>query len=267
MGNPRFNNEEGTVSRVARLVNRIKLVCETYSVRHMYHQVAKNPKALLSLWPNSARMSANDIQDSAKIVQSTEEEIEGYLNEFFTREAYRVVGFRQIEVKEQIVYCIIRCLKPEKVVETGCFYGRSSYAMLKALHLNNHGHLYSIDVPAYYDPNKPPTQFSLPVGKQVGWVVPDYLRDRWELLLGKSKDVLPALLERIGEIDIFFHDLDHSYENMMFEYETAFPMLRQKGILMSDDTSLNSSFDDFVSKYSLKTFKARSGGAGVCVRD
>jgi hypothetical protein len=49
----------------------------------------------------------------------------------------------------------------------------------------------------------------------------------------------------LGSIDIFIHDSEHSYENMMFEYITAWHYLKEGGILLSDDTNLNKAFSDF----------------------
>lgn len=49
---------------------------------------------------------------------------------------------------------------------------------------------------------------------------PSYPRSRWSLTSGKSSDHLEPLLRRIGPVDIFLHDSDHSYENMQFEFRT-----------------------------------------------
>jgi hypothetical protein len=54
----------------------------------------------------------------------------------------------------------------------------------------------------------------------------------------------------LGSIDIFIHDSEHSYENMMFEYMTAWDHLKEGGILLSDDTNLNKAFSDFSAKES-----------------
>jgi cephalosporin hydroxylase len=43
---------------------------------------------------------------------------------------------------------------------------------------------------------------------------------------------------------LFFHDSDHSYENMMFEFEWAWEILKVS-FIVSDDVSGNNSFKDF----------------------
>lgn len=75
--------------------------------------------------------------------------------------------------------------------------------------------------------------------------MPDRLKNNWELILGKSQDKLPELLERLGEIDFFLHDSEHSYECQKFEYELAYKHLRKGGILMSDDINQSSAWKEF----------------------
>jgi predicted O-methyltransferase YrrM len=85
----------------------------------------------------------------------------------------------------------------------------------------------------------------VPTGKEPGWIIPDHLRHRWELTIGRSQDRLPTLLGELGKIDLFLHDSEHSYDCMSFEFRTAFGHLRSGGILASDDASWNSAFEDF----------------------
>ena len=75
----------------------------------------------------------------------------------------------------------------------------------------------------------------LPPGKEPGWAIPDDLRARWDLRLGDAREVLPALLVEVGEIDLFFHDSLHTREHMLLEFETAWPALARAGLLASDD--------------------------------
>jgi predicted O-methyltransferase YrrM len=151
-----------------------------------------------------------------------------------------------------LFYVLCRVLKPEVVVETGVKDGYSSGFILKALETNNKGRLFSIDLP-----NAPGQEL---LGQATtGWLVPQELRPRWELIIGSSRDKLPGMLDMLGEIDIFYHDSDHSYENMMFEFKTAWDYIRNKGCLLSDDITENSAFDDFVKSrqctFSIALFK------------
>ena len=67
-------------------------------------------------------------------------------------------------------------------------------------------------------------------------------------MLGRSQDVLPGLLERLGTIDSFMHDSEHSAECMRFEYEQAWPALRDGGVLLSDDVNSTPAFFEFADR-------------------
>jgi predicted O-methyltransferase YrrM len=139
------------------------------------------------------------------------------------------------------VYGAIRIMRPQVVFETGVFDGRSSAVILAAMFRNATGELVSIDLPSREEiPNATDkmcggTQTSLPKGCDPGWLVPDFLRDRYRLWLGDSKELLPSLLKQYGEIDVFLHDSLHTYEHQMFEYKTTWPHIVKGGMLLSDD--------------------------------
>ncbi len=147
------------------------------------------------------------------------------------------------------LYAILRCVRPDVVVETGVASGVSSAYILKAMHENGKGTLYSIDLPNHeleYFPDLGLTPVSLlPEGKPSGFAVPDSLKYRWKLTLGRSQDLLPKLLEKLGSIDIFFHDSEHTFENMLFEYSQAWSHFMKGGILLSDDIGYNTAFMSF----------------------
>ncbi len=146
----------------------------------------------------------------------------------------RNVGFWS--TKAFFPYMMVRAVRPSVVVETGVANGVSSFHILLAMEKNQKGHLYSIDLP---DPAM------LPKSMEPGWVVPLDLRHRWTIKLGDSTIVLPALLTDLVSIDIFSHDSLHTYEHMLFEYQTAWSHIVPDGLLYSDDVLWNSAFRDF----------------------
>jgi len=154
------------------------------------------------------------------------------------------------------VYALLRRLRPVIAVETGVCNGVSTSFILLALKHNGSGRLFSVDLPEYTGNGEASAFWSgkggavVPPHREPGWFVPDDLRAPWELTLGRSQDELPALLERLGTIDFFLHDGEHSYECMSFEYEVAFAHLREGGVLASDDTHRNSAFNDFAASVS-----------------
>lgn len=148
------------------------------------------------------------------------------------------------------LYSLVRCAKPEKVVETGVASGVSSTIILQALSKNQKGRLVSIDLPNYartgvVNADGVTDYTSLEPGYSPGWVIPSSLRERWTLLLGDSRAVLPGTLGELGSIDFFFHDSEHSVEVMSFEFGRAWRALRLGGILYSDDIFWNRAFPDF----------------------
>lgn len=161
----------------------------------------------------------------------------------------------------KFLYFIVRLAKPAVMVETGVAHGVSSWTILNAMERNGVGKLYSIDLPNLdlksYNPEN--------LQKGSGWVVPELLRRRWELRLGSSQELLPALMAELKRIDVFFHDSDHSYENMHFEFRTVFPGIKQGGLVISDDVHKNASFGEFVEKERLTgiRFFTKGGAARV----
>lgn len=151
-------------------------------------------------------------------------------------------------------YAVTRTLQPSTVVETGVCNGLSTLALLLALDQNESGRLYSIDYP--YRADEPLESFraetfagyggaAIPSDKDPGWIIPDDVRDRWDLTIGKSQRELPRLLTTLDQVDLFVHDSEHSHPCMMFEYELAYEWLSDGGVILSDDTNLNDAFDVF----------------------
>lgn len=150
------------------------------------------------------------------------------------------------------LYAILRTLKPRLAVETGVANGFSTAFSLLALARNDEGELYSIDLPREVGREYAPGTFyegegraGIPPGSEPGWLVPEYLRGRWTLVLGRTQDELPPLLASLGTIDFFMHDSEHSFECMWFEYSHAWPALSSGGVLVSDDVNANDAFPRF----------------------
>jgi predicted O-methyltransferase YrrM len=147
-----------------------------------------------------------------------------------------------------VLYVICRRQKPDIVVETGVASGVSSSYILCALEQNKRGQLYSIDLPWWQE-------------NQSGWLIPEYLRHRWHLILGRSSEKLTPLLRKVAGIDIFLHDSDHSYQNMLWEFQTAWKYLKAGGLLLAHNIDTNEAFSDFCQDHSVKGYSlANMGG-------
>src|SRR5712692_7024184 len=152
------------------------------------------------------------------------------------------------------LYAVLRKLRPRVAVETGVCNGVSTAFLLLALAGNGAGELHSIDLPEIAGEGYGPGTFwdgkggaVIPSGQEPGWMVPAGLRDRWQLVLGRSEEELPPLLARLGTIDFFMHDSEHSEACMRFEFETAWAALREGGVLAADDVTANDAFATFAS--------------------
>lgn len=166
------------------------------------------------------------------------------------------------------LYALLRLTKPHLVLETGVFDGFFSACFLQALQVNAEregvdGRLISIDLPAY-EPICASTsrmvRSSLPQGCQPGWVIPDYLRGRWQPHLGDSRELLPRVSSELGTVDLFFHDSLHTYDHMMFEYRTMWPRLKPGAFLLSHDVHWNRAFRDFVREQRQREYVAHGFG-------
>jgi hypothetical protein len=150
------------------------------------------------------------------------------------------------------LYAVLRTVRPEVVVETGVANGFSTAFSLLALQANAAGHLHSIDLPREVGREYEPGTFyegegraGIPPGSEPGWLIPPPLKERWTLILGRSQEELPPLLERLGTVDTFMHDSEHSFDCMWFEFNAAWPALRPGGVLVSDDVNSTEAFGRF----------------------
>jgi hypothetical protein len=133
------------------------------------------------------------------------------------------------------IWCLVRHLTPDRVIETGVGHGFTSRMILEALERNGRGHLWSVDLP----PLERVWQ------NHVGIAVGEHLTDRWSYIKGSSRLHLPRLLSRLGQLDIFIHDSLHSERNVRFELDRAWPILRRGGAFVVDDVDVNGGFRSF----------------------
>lgn len=178
--------------------------------------------------------------------------------DYWDRQGYRL-----------LIYLLVRKWKPDVMVETGVSRGLSSAYILCAMRENNRGKLISIDLPpmdaSVEDSEVDKRKFLLQDGQRhmnydIGHFVPEWLRDRWTLVLEDSRVALPRILEEEGQIDIFYHDSLHTYDHMLLEYEAAWPHIKEGGLLLSDDVLWSNAFHEFSKKERRKPVIFRSFG-------
>lgn len=162
----------------------------------------------------------------------------------------KVEGADLYAKKILLQYAAIRAMAPSVVVETGVASGVSTFYILLAIRKNGRGKLHSIELGD--------TQY-LPPGKQPGWIVPDWLKENWDMRIGDSRVLLPRVLDEVGGTDVFVHDSLHTYEHMTWEFRCAFPMIRSGGLLIADDAAWNPAFKEFANEVIARNFCALRG--------
>ncbi len=169
-----------------------------------------------------------------------------------------------------LLYAITRLIRPLCILETGVAAGVSTALFLMALEANGSGMLYSVDLPNYEIElrRQHPEYYSEPIAliledQQPGYLVPSQLKDRWRLHVGRSADVLPRLIAELGKVDLFLHDSEHTFQNMMFEFHTVWPHLRKGGFLLSDDIDWNQAFNEFADEVGADPIRLGWGLGGI----
>jgi predicted O-methyltransferase YrrM len=175
-----------------------------------------------------------------KITRSSNEEIDSVLDESREIELNEVSTNQSIPRRfdaskelAQLCYSAVRLTKPSIIVETGVARGVTTAYILKALNMNQTGHLYSIELPILM-----PYEW-----KEIGQLVPESLRQRWTLNFGPGTHKMKKLQENIANIDMFIHDSEHTYSNQLAEYKIASSWLKKGGIIVSDDVDNDALLD------------------------
>ncbi len=251
----------------------------TYYAKHPSVFLRRIPERVLHRWPGMIyrRLTAQRAQDSISAIlalfpSQSRSDIERYAQQWRsnTRFAEETAALYETHRNKRLVffewneflYLAIRVLQPTVVFETGVFDGMASVCMLQALTDNDYGLLASVDLPAI--DVMPDFETPLPPKCQPGWLVPEYLRDRYKLFLGDAKDLLPKMFDEYPEIDMFVHDSLHTDEHMTWEYRTAWPHIRPGRLLVSDDILWNNAFPRFCRTHE-KSY-VRVSGAGAVVK-
>jgi hypothetical protein len=151
--------------------------------------------------------------------------------------------------KAAILYTVCRIQRPRFVVETGVASGISTTGILAALAQNSFGTLYSIDLPgATYTTDTGESWKDLARQSGPGWMIPPQLKGRWVLRVGDSRSILPQVLAELSEVDLFYHDSEHTEENMTFELNTTVRHLASRGTLVVDNTNWSNAVGRFVAR-------------------
>jgi predicted O-methyltransferase YrrM len=160
--------------------------------------------------------------------------------------AHRTKGLNlwAVDPEERLaLYCTTKLLEPKIAVETGVGPGVSTTFILGAL---NTGVLHSIDWGKKYGEESK----SYPVG----FVIPENLKQKWVLHTGDSKTTLKPLLDSLGNVDLFFHDSEHTYEHVLFELTSAWSHMK-RGVMLVDNFDWTDAPNHFADEAGSKLFR------------
>jgi predicted O-methyltransferase YrrM len=169
-----------------------------------------------------------------------------------------------------LMYWLVRRLRPRTIVQCGVCNGLSTAFMAIALARNGGpADIHAIDRPEVLAPENPawrvPGQVygvAIPEGRTSGWLVPDSCRSRVHIERGDAAARLPSLIDSLEGVDLFFHDSDHTYEHMVFEFRQIKPKLRPGGLVLAHDIAWNASLWDMADQWQVPAYNFR-GSLGV----
>jgi len=118
------------------------------------------------------------------------------------------------EVEGQVLYALVRALKPEHIIEIGTWRGCSATHILAAMDMNHKGKLTSVDP----DPTS-------------GSDIPADLRERWEFVNGYGQIYMQYERPRA---EIIFEDGPHDTEETAHILEVARDVVQPRIILSHD---------------------------------
>jgi predicted O-methyltransferase YrrM len=122
-----------------------------------------------------------------------------------------------------LLYCLIRALKPENVVEIGTYFAGTTEVLARAVWENGAGCVYSVD----------PYGAGRVAQVMAAW--PEPLRAITICSFDNSMSFLTQLLQAAAPIDFILIDGAHEFEFVRFDLEMCARLLRPGGIIVIDD--------------------------------
>jgi len=133
------------------------------------------------------------------------------------------------------LYSLVKAKNKRNCIECGVSMGGSSLSILRALQSNDKGVLHSNDLPYLW--------LDEPL-KDLGVLVSDDLKDRWELTLGDDRDNLPSMLKTIGKVDMAHYDSNKEYSARENFWRRLVPFMDEQCTVVFDDIVDNDHFFD-----------------------
>lgn len=133
-------------------------------------------------------------------------------------------------VEGQVLYALVRVLKPKLAIECGTMFGASASHIALALQANNDGgHLICLD------PERHIAQ-GYPTDGAIGHLIPEELRPFCEIVHVFAQDWIPKFLPD-GEATFIYEDAAHTSELTRLLWEVCTPKLGAGGVMVSHDAA------------------------------
>ncbi|MEO5650312.1 MAG: class I SAM-dependent methyltransferase [Ginsengibacter sp.] len=134
------------------------------------------------------------------------------------------------------IYYLVKKSNAKKIIETGVAYGWSSLSILLAIKDDKEAKLISNDMP-YVSMNNE---------DYVGCIIPENLKDKWELQRLPDVNGIPLALKKLNNtIDFCHYDSDKSYTGRMWATPLLWNALTKNCFLVADDINDNLAFKHF----------------------
>jgi predicted O-methyltransferase YrrM len=125
-------------------------------------------------------------------------------------------------VEGQVLYALVRALKPTNVLELGTWYGCSATHILQALEDNGHGTLLGVDNHVQGGP------------AAIGDMIPDALRERFT---HQDQHIMEYVTTADAQFDLIFEDGMHDREQVAAVWSAAQRILAPGGFIVSHDAT------------------------------
>lgn len=204
----------------------------------------------------------DEISDDKEFIDGVNERMRavrtehGFTKGIFAREGVDSVDWFAFE--RILLYVLVRHLNPSWFLETGVYYGGNTAFLLAALDRNQHGRLVSIDLPdSVIRFAEEGVHARHPLvgeselyesGLRPGFIIPEYLKSRWDFVEGDSLVEIPR---RTETFDMYLHDSDHSMHFLQAELRAAWPRLAPKAVAVVDDIDWSNAFFELCVEHQL----------------
>ncbi len=138
----------------------------------------------------------------------------------------------------RFVYALARHYRPECVVEVGTFAGGTAVGWAAALKEDGEGKLICVDNDTY-------SKGTYPTVARMNISATSLQDDRYELLSGDSREIIPSLAERLrGQVDLYLVDGDHTFEGARADIRNGLPMVKPGGFVLVHDLDRGRRMDE-----------------------